>query len=222
MFFFSILAIIFNLKNKNKVPVILHRTVAPDVEFALWQITENWDELVQLYNHYDSNLSFLESYRLEPRKKQTLSARLALYFLLKQFSPLRYTENGKPVLESGFISLSHTQDLASAVFSKKYPVGIDTEKVSDKILRIYPKFMSDTELEHLELTPKNLHLYWGAKEAMYKMYDAKGLIFQTDLSVQFNTAEEGQGEIHLPQGLKEVMLSSYLIQNTVTVVAYSL
>jgi len=202
------------------VPVILHKTVAPDIEFVLWQIDENWEGLVQLYHHYDSNLSFLESYRLESRKKQTLSARLALYFLLKQFSPVRYTENGKPVLESGFISLSHTQGMASAVFSKKYPVGIDTEKVTKKILKLYPKFMSDVELEHLELTSKNLHLYWGAKEAMYKMYDAKGLIFQTDLSVEFNTAGKGQGEIHLPQELKHVMLSSYLIQDTVTVIAY--
>ena len=202
------------------MPVILHRTVSPDVEFALWQIDENWEDLVQLYRHYDSNLSFLESYRLESRKKQTLSARLALYFLLKQFSPISYTENGKPVLESGFISLSHTPGMASAVFSKKHPVGIDTEKITEKILKLYPKFMSDSELEHSELTPERLHLYWGAKEAMYKMYDAKGLIFQTDLSVKFNTAGEGQGKIDLPQESKQVMLSSCLVQDVVTVVAY--
>jgi hypothetical protein len=80
--------------------------------------------------------------------------------------------------------------------------------------------MSDSELEHLELTPENLHLCWGAKEAMYKMYDAKGLIFQTDLSLKFNTAGEGQGKIYFPQELKQVMLSSCLIQDTVTVIAY--
>jgi len=67
-------------------------------------------------------------------------------------------------------------------------VGIDMELQREKILRIADKFV-DTEFEYLktdvlEEYVKKLTVIWGAKEAIFKIRNEKGISFKDHIQVE--------------------------------------
>lgn len=71
------------------------------------------------------------------------------------------------------------------ILSKRFPVGIDIEAQRPQIRKLSVKFVSETEQLRWGngLTDEALHLIWGAKEVLYKLYSKGGLDFKTDLSI---------------------------------------
>jgi phosphopantetheinyl transferase len=110
---------------------------------------------------------------------------------------------GKPhfVHDTRFISLSHCKGYAAAI-SGDVAVGIDVELVSSRVQRIKNRFLSPEELQILGDTDAMLMLAWSAKEAVYKMYGQKGLIFKTDMCIREVDAVEQQLKLCLTQGGK--------------------
>jgi phosphopantetheinyl transferase len=106
-----------------------------------------------------------------------------------------YEESGRPFLSEGpFISISHSYNKLAMLFSHTTErVGIDIEKVREKILSIKGKFLSEEELEALEGAPVEQYtLYWCAKEAVYKAAGISGLIFAEQLLVEpFSFSAQG-------------------------------
>ncbi|MGB1217877.1 MAG: 4'-phosphopantetheinyl transferase family protein, partial [Saprospiraceae bacterium] len=90
-------------------------------------------------------------------------------------------EFGKPFLKDSEydISLSHSGRFA-AVIATPFPCGIDIQKIVPKLKRIENKFMTKADLSTLstEFYMEHLHVYWGAKEAIYKAYGKKKLEFK--------------------------------------------
>ena len=95
-------------------------------------------------------------------------------------------EHGKPYLENSLfeISISHSRDLA-AVIAAPQAVGIDIQKIVSKIERIAHKFMREEEMASLqeETRLEHLHVYWGAKEALYKAYGRRQLDFKEHIFI---------------------------------------
>ena len=117
--------------------------------------------------------------------------KLEFYFtrlLLTSFNlkgQIRYGQNGKPFIEDGHISLSHSKNIILIAFSKTYQVGVDIEFYKEKIHRIKHKFLSSFELKKFDCENKEiLTLIWSIKEAIYKIEDIPGLRFREDMSVQ--------------------------------------
>ena len=91
-----------------------------------------------------------------------------------------------------FFSLSHTNSYAAAMLHPTAPVGIDVEQVSERVLRIRKKFLSETEesilqsfgsrFAHLSMTAIYT-LAWSAKEAAYKALHQSGIDFINDLPI---------------------------------------
>ena len=88
---------------------------------------------------------------------------------------LLHNSNGKPYLSGNsapFISISYALDTVSIYFSDSDSVGIDIENISTKVNKVKSLFISDDEhLTFPNLNIETLHLIWGAKEAIYKLYD---------------------------------------------------
>jgi 4'-phosphopantetheinyl transferase len=88
---------------------------------------------------------------------------------------------GKPFLNEDHrhISLSHSRDFAAVIISEQ-PVGIDIQYLTEKIERIAPKFMTESELASVSQNHRleHLHVYWGAKESLYKAYGKRALDFR--------------------------------------------
>ena len=106
-----------------------------------------------------------------------------------------YKENGKPYLSNNIlISISHSYDwLAVLISFNGVDVGVDIEKVRDKILNIKDKFLSPKELEDLKDASLEKHIvYWCVKEAVYKAFGTVGLIFEEQILVEdFSCSREG-------------------------------
>jgi len=94
---------------------------------------------------------------------------------------------GKPYLiNSPFqISISHSSGGMVAVLAAPYAIGIDIQKFVSKIQRIQHKFMRPVEMDSLaERTHlEHLHIYWGAKESLYKAYGRKQLGFKDHIFI---------------------------------------
>ncbi|HEV7232175.1 MAG TPA: 4'-phosphopantetheinyl transferase superfamily protein, partial [Bacteroidia bacterium] len=63
--------------------------------------------------------------------------------------------------------------------------GVDIELIKPRIIPIASKFMSDEEMKNIDpaLKTEQLHVYWCAKEALYKLNGEKELIFRESLLV---------------------------------------
>lgn len=82
-----------------------------------------------------------------------------------------YAENGKPVINGGYISMSHTEGCAAASVSSML-VGVDAEKLRKLDLKIAKRVLTEEELAVLEKADdKSAQLlgYWTAKEACAKL-----------------------------------------------------
>lgn len=89
-----------------------------------------------------------------------------------------YRPTGKPTLEKGFLSISHSHKAIAIAYSPTIEVGIDIEPISKKIARVKHKFMREEEqIESLE----DLTKAWCIKEAVYKLMDMDDVFFMDDI-----------------------------------------
>ena len=137
----------------------------------------------------------------EKREIERKGAVFLLSKLLKnEQTELLYDDYGKPFLKgcSAHISLSHSHQWLLAAVHNTAEVGVDIEKVKDKIINIAPRFLSDAELPVTRNNPEQLTLYWAAKEAVYKAYGKKQLEFKSAIFIHpFEMQAEGELEATL-------------------------
>jgi phosphopantetheinyl transferase len=110
-----------------------------------------------------------------------------------------YTEHGKPLLADSRaeISVTHSGDHVAAISSPSGKVGIDVEQLRDRIYRVSDKFLSGEEMESIgtENRLEKLYIYWGAKEALYKLHGKPEVEFRRDIYVEtFDYLCEGKGQ----------------------------
>jgi len=95
--------------------------------------------------------------------------------------------NGKPILKgtNWHVSVSHSNNWLFVQTTPLFQPGIDIEPLREKIVRIAPRFLNDTDSRNLQDWPQllGLHLIWGAKEAIYKSYSQKGLDFRKEIFI---------------------------------------
>ncbi len=118
--------------------------------------------------------------------------------------PVRKDEFGKPVIEDCpfEVSFSHSNGRV-AVMLALAPCGIDVQYFVPKIGRIAHKFLHVEEAESLDHRHllEHLHLYWTAKEAIYKAWGRKELAFSEHIWVgPFEYAETLRLEAKVEKG----------------------
>lgn len=135
--------------------------------------------------------------QLSPRKRSEWLASRELLFRIAQL-PERveclYDDFGKPYLKGIHkqISVSHSEEWCSAMVSDR-SCGVDIQVYTDTVQRISNRFLSQDELGEIGKVKNKLHflhLYWGAKECMYKAYGKRKLEFRSHIFVRtINTAQ---------------------------------
>ena len=161
---------------------ILHH----NTQVGIWQIDEAPDFFLSRMNITDSSLEKIAKMN-ERRQTEWLAARYLLQQMLGKQAFCQSDAFGKPVLQNSdrHLSISHSRGLATVVVSDK-PIGVDIQEISPKIQRIAHKFMRTAETESLSTAHaiEHLHIYWGAKEALYKAYGKKELDFRQNIAVE--------------------------------------
>jgi phosphopantetheinyl transferase (holo-ACP synthase) len=94
---------------------------------------------------------------------------------------------GKPYIDEidEHISISHTTDACSMVFTREPYPGIDIELMRPQLFKIMPKFLSELEREkHDMLDLKTLTILWSAKEAIFKWHGIGEVDFKAHILIK--------------------------------------
>lgn len=98
------------------------------------------------------------------------------------------------------ISTSHAHGIAAIILSGEHRLGIDVEPIRDKAALLLEKFASYEEVSPLLDATHPPTLLWSLKEAVYKWYGLKGLLFRKHMTVEvarFGRGSEGEAEVNL-------------------------
>jgi phosphopantetheinyl transferase len=161
-------------------------------QILVWKISESYEELYHEVQLNEKSLLRLHGMKSELHQRAFLSVRKLLQEAGYNDFDLYYDESGKPHLKDGkFVSISHSHQFSTLIISKQ-KAGIDIEMQREKILRIADKFVTEKELSRLKSFDsddyiKKLTVKWGAKEAIFKIRNEKGISFKDH--IQVNTFE---------------------------------
>jgi len=167
--------------------ILIHRNIKGEGEIGLWKIEEE-----ESFFADKLKLAYSEQQQIDLMKGHRRVEWYASRYLLHVMSGREKRgvclkdEFGKPfLLDSLFdISISHSRELA-AVIAAPCSVGIDIQRIVEKIERIAHKYMREEEMASLkeETRINHLHVYWGAKECLYKAYGQKKLDFKEHIFI---------------------------------------
>lgn len=163
------------------MPLFLHKYLNAVGEVGIWHITENEQfflEKLELHKEEAGQLALIKGHR----RLEWLASRHLVHLMSgrQERGSFLKDEFGKPhLIHSSFhISISHSHHMSAAIAAPN-AVGIDVQFIVGKIDRIAHKFMRPEEMKTVEHSERieHLHVYWGAKEALYKAYGRRKLDF---------------------------------------------
>jgi len=166
-----------------------------DAQLLVWEVTESVEELKNQLSLID--MAELEKKVSDKRKLEFLGVRVALKQLLGYEVTVKYDAEGKPFLtdNSFHISVSHSGKWIAVMAHPTRAVGIDIEVPTDKIQKLYTRFLSETEQNELSggQNIQQLQIAWSAKEALYKIIGKEAVDFAKQLRIYpFEVKESGE------------------------------
>lgn len=170
------------------MPIYLHEHIQPQGEIGLWEIIES-EAFFQKELILEDEEKDLLSEIVEKRRKEWMAGRLLLHKMSgrEKRGIAEKDEFGKPHLNDSpyDISLSHSGRFAAVIASPKV-CGIDIQHLVPKLKKIEKKFMTQEDLNRLSEVyyMEQLHVYWGAKEALYKAYGKRKLEFREHIIIE--------------------------------------
>lgn len=101
------------------MPLYKKLTSDQDNQLVIWNINENKQELISSIKQKSSFIQKLNSIKNEKKQIEFLSTLKLLEELNLTFDDLKYNEFGKPTLQKGFISITHSFQYSGIYYSKK-------------------------------------------------------------------------------------------------------
>ena len=171
------------------MPLFKIINITPTTQILIWKVTESFDELVEKVVLKEKTQLRLNGMKSEMQQRAFLSVRMLIQEIGINDYDLHYDEFGKPYLnDHQHISITHSHNFAAIIISEE-TVGIDMEMQREKIIRIADKFVNEKELKRLQSFNaedyiKKLTVKWGAKEAIFKIRNEKGISFKDHIQVK--------------------------------------
>jgi len=200
------------------MPIYQLKDVSEFNKIGVWKITESENELSEQLINKGFSTKDKPNLPNKTRITQWLATRLLLTEFFDGFS-INYNNLGKPYLNNGwFISISHSNKFVAINLNKNSDCGIDIEKITPKIERIKHKFLNPIDLQNVT-SLEQLTLYWGAKEALYKYYGKKEVLFIEHLFVEEFSEKKNsfKGKIEMPDFKKEIPMVKEKIEDYILV-----
>ena len=182
------------------MPLFYQHNINQSAKLAVWKITEPEDFFLEKVT-IQKEITHLH------KRLQHLAGRYLLQILDSGF-PLHLieiSETKKPLLVNGkwHFSISHCGDFAAAIISETRSVGIDVELVTPKIEAVKKRFLSEKELNLIEVKNRELPitqhelitLFWSAKESIFKWYGKGNLSFKNNMRLHELYLENEEGYI---------------------------
>ncbi|MBL7818680.1 MAG: 4'-phosphopantetheinyl transferase superfamily protein [Saprospiraceae bacterium] len=178
------------------MPLQQYIITEPHGRLGIWHITEDEAFFVRKLP-----LTNVEKEEIAAVSGQKRLEKLAGKLLLQQLTGWAYTlmkdDFGKPFFKDSnvHLSLSHSGDYVVGIISEQ-PVGIDVQYLTPKVERIAPRVMNENKFKNLDVNNplEHLHVYWCAKEALYKAYGKRHLDFRKNILIEpfnYTLAQKG-------------------------------
>ncbi|QSB26816.1 4'-phosphopantetheinyl transferase superfamily protein [Flavobacterium sp. CLA17] len=170
-------------------------------KILIWETTESFEELTAKVVLKEKTQQRLNGMKSQMHQRAFLSVRMLIQEMGFTDHDLHYDEFGKPYFDChNYISITHSYHFAAIIISHE-TVGIDMELQREKIIRIADKF-TDFECDYLkpdsiEEYVKKLTVIWGAKEAIFKIRNEKGISFKDHIKVEDFSLNKNQTEASL-------------------------
>ena len=189
------------------MPLHQINNVSENIKVGVWKITETQEELLNILIEKGFDTESIYQTKNKQRLKQWLATRVLLSSFFDN-TIINYDDLGKPNLDNGWcISISHSNEFVAINLNKNSDCGIDIEKITPKVARIKHKFLNPTDLQNVT-SLEHLTLYWGAKEALYKYYGKKEVLFIENLFITnfIENKSSFKGNIEMPDFKIELSL----------------
>ena len=203
----------------------LSRIVGNPTQILVWKVTESYTELLEQVILNETNRMRLDGMKSEMHQRAFLSVRKLLQETGHTDLDLYYDEFGKPHLHGKtHISITHSHDFSAIIVSDE-TVGIDIELQRNKIIRIADKFCN-SEFQFLDRNSdeyiRKLTVIWGAKEAIFKIRNEKGISFKDHINVQsFElNAKQNNAKLHFDNVVKDFNIHFEEIEDFTLVYAF--
>ena len=157
---------------------------------AVWQIDEIKEEIKRFLGDDVLAKKIENVYKNEKRQREQLISHLLVKELLGEAKEISHLPNGAPHIEESdkFISISHSRKCIAVAISNN-PIGIDIEEIERNQFQLHKKFTTPNEQRWIEevneLQQKQLisAIIWSAKEAIYKLANIEGLLFESEIEI---------------------------------------
>lgn len=165
------------------MPLIRTIQISPGSRLGVWQIGE--DE-----TFFRKRVNISPAIHHPHKRLQHFAGRYLLTELFPGFplDSIQIMESRKPILacNSMHFSISHCGDFVAAIVSQEGAVGVDIERMNDKIEKVSHKFLSPTEREFIDPANSLAHktICWSAKEAVFKWYGLGQVDFKDNMQLE--------------------------------------
>ncbi|WP_318642455.1 4'-phosphopantetheinyl transferase family protein [Flavobacterium ardleyense] len=191
----------------------------------VWRIEETSLDLFDSIVIADKSVVRLSDMKSDLHRRGFLSVRMLLQEAGYNDNDLSYDDLGKPHLSDGkHISITHSHHFSAIVVSD-VQVGIDMEKIREKIAVIAPRFMEENFEFPDKKDPeyiKKLTALWGVKECIFKIRNEAGISFRNHIKVDpFDMlSQNGLAHLHF-QGINQAFQMHFVqVQNFMLVYAF--
>ncbi len=174
------------------------RQISPHATLGLWEMKEPLSSLIEEAFLSANDLETVNGFKQERRKLEWISVRMLLNEMLGKPAKIIYSAEGKPSIEHSAtqLSISHSGSYVAILLSRHSKAGIDIQEVNAKVNKAPGYFLHETEVAQIPDAHRAemLHVYWSAKEALYKYHG---------------------GDIDLKDGIR-IMPFAWVAQGTIT------
>lgn len=149
------------------------------------------EHAIRLSQKEQSRLSTITN---KEKRIEFIAQRFAIQHHVTQVGQISHNDLGKPDLGChGRVSISHSHGYLAFLTSKEHEVGVDLQVLTPKMERIKKRFLSEEEWSRPAVNDlRTLHIYWCAKEALFKYYALGNVDFRTELHIEpFEAMSEG-------------------------------
>jgi 4'-phosphopantetheinyl transferase EntD len=193
------------------MPVIEDIQLSSMTRIMVWEIKETIDFLKSELDLSDLSKKKLSKKKSEIHQKQFLAVRNILKLLSIHDSDIGYDVDGKPFINFGYLSTSHSKEYVVVIISDEN-VGVDIESNSDKCFRIIQKFLGTENEFPMKIDWKIAQVIWNMKESLFKMMDFKEIDFKENFIVIPFSLNENQTKIWFVKNeLSRVYNANYFI-----------
>jgi phosphopantetheinyl transferase len=165
----------------------------------------------------------ITKYVSHKRKLEYSSVRYLLKKYIGNFS-IQYTKLGAPYLAEGpRISISHSHNFALITKTNKQKIGIDIEKIQDKIKRITSKFLNTNDIENLEKGCREINQItytkiWCCKEAIYKICSNNNINLKENITIKLLSSTNAKATVNYNNTTHSFALNLYYLDDYIIAV----